>query len=281
MSISQNTKGRTNPSPDYDGCQSTDPKRKNYGECGHSGIHDSVMLKECSPHGSHRGSRDICFNDRTMGRSCTAQEGPKHTSESVEIENLITFPPNQRYANTLETENMLKSEHVLPSSGDRGQCTGVTRRQEIQSSLEYDYDSHHLREGQCRSVCLTTSNRTQNFSHSHTFCNTYQPSLNVAHMAILSSFDKLVTALAADPLSIAASLLAKGFISSEVYSEMLLHSYTSQVKAGVLAMKVKDTISIAPKRFHELIQVFSEQLWMKDIVEILQLAYQGKKKYIY
>ena len=97
---------------------------------------------------------------------------------------------------------------------------------------------------------------------------------HLAYTAMLACNDKLVPALSPDPRTIAGILMAKGFIPPEVQAEILLPS-TPHTKATILVTAITEKIKIAPKRFHELIKIFSEQMWTKDVAEILQSAYQG------
>ena len=96
-------------------------------------------------------------------------------------------------------------------------------------------------------------------------------------MALQACHDKLITALKPDPLTIAGLLFRTGFIPSEIYDNMLVPSFTQCKKATILVNAVREKIEIAPKRFHELNRVLSEQVWTRDIVEMLQSAYQGNE----
>ena len=87
---------------------------------------------------------------------------------------------------------------------------------------------------------------------------------------VLEFNDKLTTALSTDPLSVARTLVAKRFISSEIQAEMLLDSKTPRVKATILVEAVRNKIKVAPGKFEEFLHILSDQSWTKDIAEALQ-----------
>ena len=87
-----------------------------------------------------------------------------------------------------------------------------------------------------------------------------------AYKAMIRSHDKLVTAISIDIISMAGVLLAKEFIPPEISSKMLLPNLTEREKATILVNAVTDKVDVAPKRFDELIKIFSEQMCTKDIV---------------
>ena len=90
-----------------------------------------------------------------------------------------------------------------------------------------------------------------------------------AYKVIIRCHDKLVTALSTDILSISGILLAKEFISEETHSKMLLATSTPKKKATDLVIAITEKIKLVPNRFQELISVFSEQTFTKDIVPSL------------
>ena len=96
------------------------------------------------------------------------------------------------------------------------------------------------------------------------------PQTSIAHYkAIIRCHDKLVTALSTDILSISGILLAKEIISEETHSKMLLSSSTPKQKATDLVIAITEKIKLVPDQFQELISVFSEQTFTKDIVPSL------------
>ena len=100
-------------------------------------------------------------------------------------------------------------------------------------------------------------------------------------VTILTYQDKLINALSADTLKIAGVLREYDFISDEVSGKILRPSSTPQEKATVLVNAVREKIKTAPKRFPELIRVFSTATLTKDIAEMLQSDYQNKSKFPY
>ena len=99
-----------------------------------------------------------------------------------------------------------------------------------------------------------------------------------AYKAMIHCHDKLVTALSNDTLSISGILVANEFIPPELSSKMLLPTLTPQEKATRLIIAITEKIKVAPDRFQELINIFSEQTCTKDIVA--QLSSHVKPKQI-
>ena len=89
------------------------------------------------------------------------------------------------------------------------------------------------------------------------------------HQVMLRCNDKLITALSADPQGIAGVLLAKGLIPENTEAQVRLCS-TPREKATILVTTARQRIKIAPKRFHDFLDILSKQEWTKDIFEILQ-----------
>ena len=71
-------------------------------------------------------------------------------------------------------------------------------------------------------------------------------------------------------------LVSKELICGEVRSKMLLHSYTQAEKAAVLVETVQNSIEIAPSKFQELLDILSEQVCAKEVVEGLRSTYQSE-----
>ena len=81
--------------------------------------------------------------------------------------------------------------------------------------------------------------------------------------------DKLIAALSLDPQGIAGILLAKGLIPANTEAQVRQCS-TSREKATILVTVIRQRIEVAPKRFHEFLNILSEIAWTKDILEVLQ-----------
>ena len=101
---------------------------------------------------------------------------------------------------------------------------------------------------------------------------------NKEFQTILTYQDQLINAISGDTLSIAGVLREYEFISDDISSKILCPSSTPQEKATILVDAIREKIKSAPKRFPELIRVFSEQALTKDVAEMLKLAYQDKSK---
>ena len=83
---------------------------------------------------------------------------------------------------------------------------------------------------------------------------------SLEYKTVLSCFDKLVTALKLDPLTVANELVAEG----------LIPPVDGSVDAQKLAQLLRDKIKLTPKRYYDVIKVFSRHEWLGDIVDILQ-----------
>ena len=97
--------------------------------------------------------------------------------------------------------------------------------------------------------------------------------------AILIRTHDLTTALSNDPLGVAGILLSKGLICRDVYSKMLIDSYTSAKKAAILVQAVMNTIETAPLKFPELLKALSEQVCANEVVEGLRSTYQMQSEW--
>jgi hypothetical protein len=83
-------------------------------------------------------------------------------------------------------------------------------------------------------------------------------------------------ALSNELVGVAGILLGKGFISGEVMEKMLLVSYTPTEKAAILIEAVRNKIELAPSKFTELLDILSEQVCAKEVVERLRSTYQSE-----
>ena len=118
-------------------------------------------------------------------------------------------------------------------------------------------------------VCTLSSNITAKDNEVHD-PTTSVASVESVYKAMIHCHNKLVTAFSMDIITISGVLLAKEFIPREISSKMLLHPFTPQEKATILVNAITDKIRVAPRRFDELIQIFSEQDCTKDIVSSLK-----------
>ena len=96
--------------------------------------------------------------------------------------------------------------------------------------------------------------------------------------AILKQTRDLTTALSNDSLGVAGVLLSEDLICREVYSKMLIDSYTSAKKAAILVEAVGNTVEIAPDKFQCFLEILSEQVCAKEVVENLRSTYQSESK---
>ena len=96
--------------------------------------------------------------------------------------------------------------------------------------------------------------------------------------SILKRTPDLTTALANEPLGVAGMLLSKELISSEVYSKILLQTYTPTEKAAIMVESTRNVVEIAPEKFTEFVEILSEQTSAvcAKVVESLRSTYQSE-----
>ena len=144
-----------------------------------------------------------------------------------------------------------------------------------------DYQHQGPPSGVRTSVSTSQTHEDGGTTQSHTRQSKITVSENKESRIILIYQDKLINAISADTLNIAGVLQEYEFISDEVSVKILCPSSTPQEKITILVRAIREKIKTAPKRFPELIRVFSEQISTKDIAEMMQSAYQDKSKFVY
>ena len=128
------------------------------------------------------------------------------------------------------------------------------------------------------SVSTSQTHEDDGSTQSHTHQSKSSVPENKESLTILTYQDKLINAISADIISVAGVLREREFISDEVTGKIVRYS-TAQEKANILFSAIREKIKTAPKRFPELIRVFSEQASTKDVAEMLHSAYQDKSKF--
>jgi hypothetical protein len=83
--------------------------------------------------------------------------------------------------------------------------------------------------------------------------------------SILKQTHDLTIALSNDSLGVAGRLLSKELICGEVYSKMLIDSYTPAKKAAILVDAVRITIEVASVKFQVFLETLSEQVCAKEV----------------
>ena len=96
--------------------------------------------------------------------------------------------------------------------------------------------------------------------------------------SILKQTHDLTIALSNDPLGVAGRLLSKELICTEVYSKILLGTYTSAEKAAILVESVRNTVEIAPDKFQCFLEILSEVVCAKEVVERLRSTWQSESQ---
>ena len=139
-----------------------------------------------------------------------------------------------------------------------------------------DYQHQALPSGVPTSVSTSQTHEDDGSTQTHI---RQSKSENKESRIILTYQDKLINAISADTLSIAGVLREYELISDEISGKVLRPSSTTQQKATILVSAIRETIKTDPKKFPELMRVFSELLLTKNIAEMLQSAYQDKSKF--
>ena len=94
--------------------------------------------------------------------------------------------------------------------------------------------------------------------------------------AILIRTHDLTTALANQPLDVASILLSKELISSEVYSKVLLPTYTPTEKAAIVIESARNVVETDPEKFHKFLEALSGQVCFKEVMKSLSSTYQSE-----
>ena len=112
-------------------------------------------------------------------------------------------------------------------------------------------------------------------SHTHQSAKS-TVSENNESQTILIYQDQLIGAISPDTIRITEILRECDFISDEIFGKLSCPSSTPQEKATIVVNAMREKIRTAPKRFPELIRIFSEQASTKAIAKMLQRGYQSK-----
>ena len=87
---------------------------------------------------------------------------------------------------------------------------------------------------------------------------------------------ELTIALSTDPVCVAGALVNKKFIQDGVMLEMLTKGDTPTRKATILVEAVRKEIETAPEKLTQFLEILSEQMCAKEVVESLQSTYQSE-----
>ena len=94
--------------------------------------------------------------------------------------------------------------------------------------------------------------------------------------AILKQTHDLTIALSNNSLGVAGILLGKELISSEVYSKVLVPTFTSTEKAAIMIESTRKIVEITPEKFTEFVEALSGQVCAKEVMESLCTTYQSE-----
>ena len=204
----------------------------------------------------------ISSSDAT--RTCSQPITPPDSSHEEQIKDVSHIAKSKELYGDLSPQKSVAHDlNVQASSSDAGDmCDQTFTHSESSHQGQETYPNDWSTLEQDQTIHTTPKGTSTVPSASNTLTN--KP-----HQVMLHYNDKLITALSADPLGISGILLAKGFIP-EITEEQMRQCYTSREKASILVTTVRQKIEIAPKRFHEFLNILSGQTWTKDIVEILR-----------
>ena len=99
------------------------------------------------------------------------------------------------------------------------------------------------------------------------------------YQTLIKCTPKLVSALSGSPLSIADELLARRFMSREVYQSLLVPSLTPDNVARQMVVSVTGAIQLSSRKYIEFVQILQRDfsLLSTGIVNILHNAYSEIK----
>ena len=92
---------------------------------------------------------------------------------------------------------------------------------------------------------------------------------SIEYRTLLECFKDLVTALSLNPLSIADELTSRGLIPPTQPGDRR----TSQEQARELACRIRDIVSITPKRYDDVVDILSKHQWLEDFVTLVRSTY--------
>ena len=151
------------------------------------------------------------------------------------------------------------------SSTDRVRHCRQWSNAESETKIVTDYESIHR--GSTEEGHNTHAVSDQNFDGSE---------VGPAYYAIIACNDKLISTLSADPLSVATTLVARGFIPPNTEAEMRITSFTPNQKASILMEAIRNKVKTNPRRLHELMRVLQQHPWTGEIAEILHSSFLSK-----
>ena len=94
--------------------------------------------------------------------------------------------------------------------------------------------------------------------------------------AIMIRTHELTTALSNEPVGVAGMLLGKELISSEVYSKVLVPTLSPIEKAAIMVESARKVVETAPEKLTVFLEILSEQICAKEVVESLRSTYQSE-----
>ncbi len=100
---------------------------------------------------------------------------------------------------------------------------------------------------------------------------------NIEHLALLKCKDELTSEISADPLSVAAALVAKGLIPESLHRSVESQGEDDETKASDLVSKVVKKIRTYPARFSDFLEVLRGSNWLEDVLKTLVAAYEELK----
>lgn len=103
-------------------------------------------------------------------------------------------------------------------------------------------------------------------------------SQSVEHATLVEYAEKLASGISADPLVVANKLLEARLAPPKLVRTMLLQSIDNYDKATKLVLEAVTIVESYPEKFRAFMNVLSDFLWLRDLVESVQKQYETNKR---
>ena len=210
---------------------------------------EHVQIK--SPVASHTGDQPVPLPDSSHQEQ--VKDDSAHTSDTTDIKT------EQSHADSSPQTYIAHDTNIQPKSSS-DTCDQILTLSDSSHEECSTNDQTAVTSGQTASIGISTVSSTT----------------NDPHQIMLRCNDKLITALSADPQGIAGVLVTKGLIPENTEAQVQ-HCSTPREKATILVTTVRQRIEVAPKLFHEFLDILSKQEWTKDIMKVLQSCISPKQ----
>ena len=87
------------------------------------------------------------------------------------------------------------------------------------------------------------------------------------YRALVRATDKMTSELAADPLTVASKLMAKGLIPPAALGSAQLETKEKELKASELVKQITSKVNNFPEKFEIFLAVLNEMHWLQDLAK--------------